>query len=134
MNSYHDLLFWLIEFMYNMKLYNIWIDILDEFFNRGFLQSFHLYVVTSLCSIKLNLLTQPQILKSRHVDIEVCMILILIVVEATNKQWMVIGQNGSFAPFCTWDGKFGGWQNDESTLLLYASLHCSYPHNFDVKK
>jgi hypothetical protein len=91
MNSYHDLLFWLIKFMYYMKLYNIWNDILDNFINQDFLQSFHFYVVTSLHSIKLNCLTQPQILKSRHVYIEVFMFLILIMVEMTNKQlWMVI--------------------------------------------
>ncbi len=90
MNSYHDLPFWSIEFIYYMKLYNTWINILDDFINWGFLQSFHFYVVTSLHSIKLNPLTQPQILKSRHVYIKVCMFLILIVVEVTNKQWMVI--------------------------------------------
>ncbi len=43
-----------------------------------------------LHSIKLNPLTQPQILKSRHAYIEVCMFLILIMVEVTNKQLMVI--------------------------------------------
>ncbi len=76
--------------MYCMKSYNIWIDILDEFINQGFLQPFHFDVVTLLHSIKLNLLTHPQILKSRHVYIEVYMFLILILVEVTNKQWMVI--------------------------------------------
>ncbi len=64
---------------------------LYEFINRGFLQSFHFYVIISLQSIKLvNSLTQPQILKSRHLFIEDCMFLILIMVEVTNKQSMVI--------------------------------------------
>ncbi len=41
-------------------------------------------------SVKLNPLTQPQKLKPRQVFIEVCMFLILIVVEVMNKQRMVI--------------------------------------------
>jgi hypothetical protein len=69
-----------------MKSYNIWIDILDKVSNQGFLQSFHFYLVTSLHSIKLNPLTQPQILKSRRVYIDVHMFLIFIVVEVMNKQ------------------------------------------------
>ncbi len=90
MNSYHDLLFWSIKFWYYMKSYNIWINILNKFIHRGFLQSFCFYLVTILHSIKLNPLTQPQTLKSRQIYIEVLMLLILIVVEVTNKHWMVI--------------------------------------------
>jgi hypothetical protein len=67
-----------------------WIDILYEFINQGFLQSFHFYVVSSLHSIKLNPITQPQILKSRCVFIGVHMFLIFIVVEVMIKQRLVI--------------------------------------------
>ncbi len=129
MNSYHDLLFWSVKFIYYMKLCNIWNKILDEFIDWSFLQSFRFYVVTSLHSIKLFPLAQPQILKS-GCD-----------VPDTHYGWSdeqtmngYHGQNWSFEPFCTWDGKVGGWQKDESALLFFTSLHCSYPHNFDVKK
>jgi hypothetical protein len=42
------------------------------------------------CGHPLNPLTQPQILKSRHVFIEVHIFLILIAIEVTYKQRMVV--------------------------------------------
>ncbi len=78
-------LFRFYELVSYMNWYHIWIDSFKKRF-----WTFHIYEVTLLYLNWLNSLTQPHILKSRHIVQYVCMFLKLGVGAVTDKQGMVI--------------------------------------------
>ncbi len=78
-------LFHFYELESYMNWYHIWIDS----FKKSF-WTFHIYEVTLLHLNWLNSLTQPHILKSRHIVEYVCMFLKLVMGAVTDKQGMVI--------------------------------------------
>ncbi len=94
------------------------------------IESFHIYEVTSLNLNWLNPLTQPHILKSRHIVEYVCIPETCHGCSDGQTRHGYHGQNSASEHFCTWDGKVGVWQSDESTL----PLPLYYPHNCDGKK